>query len=162
MGQHYISRGIIEPVTFFVNSLGRLPEGSSSSDYKNSDERFNAKLREDVRKVTDFHPQVDPQLTDITLEQAIAFGLDQDLIEFFKGVKGITAERCYQIMQQEGISLPDLSDPRILEVNEGVHTDYVDNFPFSDEAADRRTERAYEPLRKGVKAVIEFAKSLLE
>ena len=160
VGQQYICGSVVEPVAFFVNSLGKLPEGRSSLDYKDSDERFNAKLREDVRKVTDFHPQIDSKLQRVTLEEVLGYGMSEHLIEFYKAVKGITAERCYQIIQQEKVALQDLTDQRILEVNEGVHTDYIDLSPFSDNESEKHTSKVYGPLIKKAKAAIEFVKSL--
>jgi hypothetical protein len=150
MGKDYTA--VIRPVAFFCTKLGHRAKNDTQF-YTGENDFLIAAIREDIRKVRVFHPMIDPLLlrAELSLEEVIRYGMQSHEIEFFKGVKGVTAERCYQ----EGEAL---SKERILQIRDGVYVVYES---FFDDKALEHTKRTYDPLRGEAERIVEGASSII-
>ncbi|MBW2981866.1 hypothetical protein KY343_03215 [Candidatus Woesearchaeota archaeon] len=140
--------GIVGCAGEFVLTLGHLPENCPENYADNEKAALAERIREDTRRVTEFHPEIDPSLlrVELTLEEVIRYGMQTKEIEFFHGTFGVIAERCYQT--REGANLPDR---KILLINNQVYDEYKD---LADLASTKKT---YIPLRLLVEGVKRFA-----
>lgn len=148
----YIDSVVIEPVVEFLSTLGVLADGDSLINYMTEDgetkkDAFNAAtIREDIRKITDFHTEAYSKLkTDRTLDEVIDYGIENRKIELLSGIDGITAERCYQVIQKRGT---DLTDEEILQTSKNVGDFYFTL--YGDNEAVELTRKTYEPLRREI------------
>jgi hypothetical protein len=140
MGGYY--KEVVNAVGEFALTLGYLPK--SCAAYKNDTERCIARIRADIVRVARFHPKIDPLLgAELTLEEAIIYGMQTSEIEFFRGIKGITAERAFQKRR----ILPD-SD--VLQIRSRVYDDYGH---LLDSRALAHTQETYQPLREEILAL---------
>jgi len=142
-------RSVADRVVNFVLELGSLPEDFA---YENHEAVLIAVTKEDTRKVAAFHPEIDPALAVIRagLEDVIRYGMQAQEIEFFKGIGGVTAERCYQKGRV-------ICDKHILKINREVIAEYE---PLMTPAALMRTVGTYADARAAAEEGIDLAKRL--
>ncbi|MBW2977730.1 hypothetical protein KY331_02695 [Candidatus Woesearchaeota archaeon] len=152
MGQQYRGREVMRIVVDFVNTLGHLPENCPNDETA----MLLASIRDDIKKAYSFHTNtnIDDMLdrAETNLESAIAQGLTEHEIEFLRGVRGVTAERCYQTGRI-------LSNADLLIIKDSVYDDYIH---LADAEAVAMTEQTYAGLRQDVKEAEKLAKKLLK
>ena len=141
--------GLVGRVAEFIHEkkIGHLPE-DCPVDYGSNEESavLVERIRGDTRKVTEFHPEIDPLLKYVksTLEEVLKCGIQSYDIEFFHGIFGVIAERCYQ----DGVNLPE----EILRVRDSVYAEYKKYF---DSKAMELTQRTHTTSRRRARRLAE-------
>lgn len=145
---------VIMPVACFLHSLGRLPDGFYTNKNISDEEMSCIVIREDIRKINIFHPDIDPRLIEanLGLEEVIRYGMESHIIEFFEGIAGIRSERCYEQKKS-------LTDKELFDIETKVYEDYDHLF---DEHAEEAARKKYERFLKESGPITDLAKRLTE